>query len=97
MSDKEQCPHWKDARNLKSDFRDQLDGDHYCNLPAPTPSPKFSSEDLLLLAHDEWKRREERKHNHQEQDWVAGFISGFCTSRQWARECVDGIREKVKE
>ena len=31
------CPHWKDARNLKSDFRDQIKGDHYCNLEAPCP------------------------------------------------------------
>jgi hypothetical protein len=31
----EQCPHWKDAKNLKSDFRDQIEGDHYCELPTP--------------------------------------------------------------
>jgi hypothetical protein len=65
-----------------------------CEGQCSDPSPKFSSEDLLLLAHDEWKRREERKHNHQEQDWVAGFISGFCTDRRWARDCVDGMRGK---
>jgi hypothetical protein len=58
------------------------------------PTPKFNSEDLILLAHDEWKRREERKHNHPEQDWVAGFLSGFCTSRRWAREYVDKLRQE---
>lgn len=52
---------------------------------------QFTSTDLLLLAHDEWKRREERKHNHNEQDWTAGFISGFCTSHKWAREYVDKL------
>jgi hypothetical protein len=63
--------------------------------PRPhTPAPKFSSEDLILLAHDEWKRREERKHNHPEQDWVAGYLNGFCTSRKWAREYVDKLRSK---
>ncbi|MFA5382619.1 MAG: hypothetical protein WC356_05600 [Candidatus Micrarchaeia archaeon] len=65
--------------------------------PAPAPDkPKFSSEDLLLLAHDEWKRREERKHNHNEQDWIAGFLNGFCTSHKWAREQVDKIRADTK-
>jgi hypothetical protein len=59
-----------------------------------TPAPKFNSEDLILLAHDEWKRREERKHNHPEQDWVAGYLNGFCTSRKWAREYVDKLRSK---
>lgn len=34
--------------------------------PAPSADvPKFNSTDILLLAHDEWKRREERKH----RDW----------------------------
>jgi len=60
--------------------------------PHPAPAPKFNSTELLLLAHDEWKRREERKHNHPEQDWVAGFLSGFCTSRKWAREYVDRLQ-----
>ena len=55
---------------------------------------KFSSEDLILLAHDEWKRREERKHIHDETPWIAGFLSGFCTSRKWARECVDKLRTR---
>lgn len=52
-------------------------------------SEQFTSTDLLLLAHDEWKRREERKHLHNEQDWIAGFLNGFCTSHKWAREYVD--------
>jgi len=56
-------------------------------------SPKFNSTELLLLSHDEWKRREERKHLHPEDHWVAGFLSGFCTSRKWAREHVDKLLE----
>ena len=62
-----------------------------------TPAPKFSSEDLLLLAHDEWKRREERKHFHEEVPWIAGFMNGFCTSRKWAREYVDKLRITAQE
>lgn len=59
--------------------------------------PKFSSEDLILLAHDEWKRREERKHLHDEGCWIAGFLNGFCTSRRWAREQVDKIRRDAEQ
>ena len=59
----------------------------------PQPQqPKFTSTDLLLLAHDEWKRREERKHNHDMRDWEAGFINGFLTDKKWARDMVDKIR-----
>jgi hypothetical protein len=63
----------------------------------PAPKHKFSSEDLILLAHDEWKRREERKHLHNEQDWTAGFLQGFCTSRKWAREYIDRLRQQGDE
>ena len=58
--------------------------------------PKFDSEDLLLLAHDEWKRREERKHLHEEGPWIAGFLNGFCTDKKWARACVDKIRKDAE-
>lgn len=57
---------------------------------------KFNSTELLLLAHDEWKRREERKHRHPEYHWVAGFLNGFCTSRHWARTYVDKLTEGKK-
>jgi len=40
----EQCPHWKDANNLKSDFRDQIKGDHYCDLPSPDQAAKAARE-----------------------------------------------------
>lgn len=59
---------------------------------APAPEPKFNSTDLLLLANDEWKRREERKHNHENAPWCAGFVNGFLTDKKWAREMVDKIR-----
>jgi hypothetical protein len=62
--------------------------------PAALQPQKFDSTDLILLAHDEWKRREERKHNHPEDHWVAGFLSGFCTSRTWARKYVDKLRKR---
>lgn len=52
---------------------------------------KFNSTDLLLLANDEWKRREERKHNHEEIPWVAGFINGFLTDWGWARSYLDKL------
>lgn len=58
---------------------------------APEPEPKFTSTDLLLLANDEWKRREERKHNHENAPWTAGFINGFMTNKKWARELLDKL------
>jgi len=45
-----------------------------------------NSTDLLLIAHDEWKRREERKHIHEEIAWTLGWISGFLTSKKFALE-----------
>ena len=69
------------------------DGIIQCTVSSP-PAPKFNSTDLLLLAHDEWKRREERKHNHPEGPWVAGFLSGFCTDKKWARDYINRLREE---
>jgi hypothetical protein len=51
----------------------------------------------MLLAHDEWKRREERKHTHPEEHWVPGFINGFLTDKKWAREYIKKIRQQTKE
>jgi hypothetical protein len=56
-------------------------------------SPKFNSTDLLLLAHDEWKRRQERKHLNDETPWVSGFIGGFITDKTWARNMLDKLKE----
>ena len=66
-------------------------------LSYPPATFKFTSEDLLLLAHDEWKRREERKHIHPEPAWVSGFINGFCTDKKVARAIVDDIREGERD
>lgn len=57
----------------------------------------FSSSDLLLMAHDEWKRREERKHIHEHISWVNGWISGFLTSRKFVQEKVAELRQEGKE
>ena len=53
--------------------------------------PQFNSTELLLLAHDEWKHRQERKHLDDEAAWVTGFIEGFITDKNWARDKVDNI------
>ena len=60
--------------------------------PVPlTNEPKFNSTDLILLANDEWKRREERHHRHENTTWCAGFINGFLTDKKWAREYLDKL------
>ena len=61
------------------------------------PDPKFTSTDILLLANDEWKRREERKHNHENIPWCAGFINGFLTDKKWARNWIDKIQTDAEE
>ena len=84
------CSNWEIEQKMALDALHRIR-----SRPSPsTPEPKFNSTDLLLLAHDEWKRREERKHNHPEQAWGAGFINGFLTDKKWAREMVDKIRSK---
>ena len=68
----------------------------HSDSPASTPKPKFNSTDLILLAHDEWKRREERKHRHEEGTWCQGFINGFLTDKKWAREWIDKISKDAE-
>jgi hypothetical protein len=67
----------------------------HCPLESSTSTrqdPKFDSTDLLLLANDEWKRRQERRHLHDMQAWTSGFINGFLTDKLWARKQLDKIR-----
>jgi hypothetical protein len=54
----------------------------------------ISSSDLLLIAHDEWKRREERKHQHDNISWVNGWISGYLTSRKFVNDRIKLLKTK---
>lgn len=63
-------------------------GEQEMKIPYP------NSTDLLLIAHDEWKRREERHHRHENIPWVAGWISGFLTSRKFARDRIVELRRQ---
>ena len=50
----------------------------YRSLPAPvTTFTILSSEELILLAENDWHNREERKHLHPKIPWVSGWITGF--------------------
>jgi hypothetical protein len=57
----------------------------------------FTSTDLLLISHDEWKRREERKHIHDMIDWTAGWISGFLTSRKFVKDRIADLLQQAGE
>jgi hypothetical protein len=59
--------------------------------PVHQAAPQFNSTELLLLAYDEWKRRQERKNLDDEAAWISGFIGGFITDKTWARGYVDII------
>lgn len=63
----------------------------------PAPSPQFNSTELLLLAHDEWKRRQERKHLDDETAWVSGFIGGFITDKTWAAAHIESLRKQGEQ
>jgi hypothetical protein len=60
--------------------------------PVHPTAPQFNSTELLLLAHDEWKRREERKRLYDEVSWISGFIGGFITDKTWAKEKIQSLR-----
>lgn len=60
----------------------------------PAISPQFNSTELLLIANDEWKRRQERKHLNDNPAWVSGFIGGFLTDKKWARDYVNNLISK---
>jgi hypothetical protein len=47
--------------------------------PSTAPARFPNSTQLIEMAHTDWKNREERKHNHDEQDWCAGWINGYLT------------------
>lgn len=57
----------------------------------------ISSSNLLLVAHDEWKRREERKYIHDENSWVHGFISGYLTSKKFVKDVVGKLQQRERE
>jgi hypothetical protein len=64
------------------------------HTPAPAPERFPDSTELLLVAHDEWKRREERKHLHDEITWVSGWISGFLTSKKFVIDQAKSLRRQ---
>jgi hypothetical protein len=77
--------------NIRKDERDKvLDEVNDSDMQLP------SSTNLLLIAHDEWKRREERRHIHEEMPWVHGWISGFLTSRKFVKEQLEKIHKNAE-
>ena len=50
------------------------------HTPAPASEPAFpNSTQLIKMAHTDWKNREERRGIHDENDWCAGWITGYLT------------------
>ena len=63
-----------------------------------TDRDKFpSSGDLLLIAHDEWKRRQERKGFDDEIPWISGWISGYLTPKKFVDERLIKLRTPAPE
>lgn len=57
----------------------------------------LNSTELLLIAHDEWKRREERRKIHPEDHWISGWLSGLSMTRKYLHEQLVRIRQKARE
>jgi hypothetical protein len=93
--------YWKDLSNgLLHFFYDSIDNvgcASHSDFQSERETLHLSSSDLLLIAHDEWKRREERKHQHDHISWVNGWISGFLTSRKFVQEKIVELRQQAGE
>ena len=89
----------KDQRNGCCEFGEDDMQKIFRSRPVapPTNTPLPNSTDLLLLVHDEWRRREGRKHRHEESAWVSGWLEGFLTSKKYAAEQIVTIHTKQKK
>ena len=56
-----------------------------CASHSSTPAPAFpNSTQLIEMAHTDWKNREERRGIHDENDFCAGWITGYLTRHEEA-------------
>jgi hypothetical protein len=82
--------------------KEELDGDELTLLTRVGCSShndfkKFpSSGDLLLIAHDEWKRRQSRKGYDDEIPWVSGWCSGYLISKKFVQERLAELNREKK-
>ena len=54
-----------------------------------------SSKELILLATNDFKNREERKGLHDQSSWVSGWITGFLSERKpnWSKVLEEKVRK----
>jgi hypothetical protein len=61
----------------------------------------FTSTEILALAKNDWHNREERKGNHPEAPWIAGWMNGFMTMHKpdWnkVKEALTRKDEQIKQ
>ena len=76
------------------------------HTPAPASEPAFpNSTQLIKMAHTDWKNREERRGIHDENDWCAGWITGYLTPNkpspaptdEQCRICSEAVRNKTMD
>ena len=58
-----------------------------------------SSKELILLATNDFKNREERKGLHDQSSWVSGWITGFLSERKpnWSKVLEEKVRKDTLE
>jgi hypothetical protein len=54
-----------------------------------------TSKELILLATNDFKNREERKGLHDQSSWVSGWITGFLSERKpnWSKVLEEKVRK----
>lgn len=72
-----------------------------CASHSSNESPVVSnSTQLITMAHQEWKNREERKQNApNERDWCSGWMDGFLSVEKldWSKEHDRAIEQAARE
>ena len=65
------------------------------NKIAEKGNPVPSSTELIAMANQEWKNREERRGIHNREDWCCGWMAGFLSEKKpnWRKEQI-GAAEK---
>jgi len=77
---------WSEEQDMQRSIRS-----HPYNPQSELEIKYPSSTSLLLIAHDEWKRRQERKHMDDESPWISGWISGYLTSKKFVQERIEEL------
>lgn len=64
------------------------------NGPTFPPTGGLNSTELLAVACEEWRCREERHNLHPREHWVAGWLNGIALGGEYLKKRAEGLRQK---